>query len=519
MLLRLIQIWLTVIRYGLSSHPRPVKIRLILQSLGGAFVKLGQILALRADIVSEALARELLNLLDQLSPVSGHTVQQILRQELRGEVKDLFQKFDFLPLASASLAQVHRATMWTGEEVVVKVQRPEIAGILQTDFQILVWAGRVLDLLGSPLPIPAKRVVKEFIDWTGKELDFRKEAENAERLQQIQTKLEGVIIPKIFSQYTTRRVLVEEFIPGQTLKAILVTDAFSSFDPARLAALLIESTMQQYFLLGSFHADPHAGNLIAKGNGMLGYVDFGIIGRASLEHRVAMANFVRHTVQKNYPAAITAFLHLGLVKRLTSDLPYLLVEEGFMNLFTQGLGVFKTVVIKKFAKIVNRWHEAVADKEAGFGEKSAAGTFLRFLRMVSRLRLRLEPDILLFIKTLIAVDAICLKLNPAFNLPHTIKQVFTKPSYSFLFAPQSLATLNQPLEQLTICSNNQEKTDKLKEYYWDWLSAIITWDESAFRKALHAGKEKEVTYPSPSPRDGGLPSWIVEMQKSMRRSS
>lgn len=506
-------------KYYLKNLPRAVRIRLIIQTLGGAFVKFGQMLALRSDLISSALAYEFLNLLDRMPPIPKEEIRTAVHQELGKEIEEIFMDFKFSPLATASFAQVHRAVTFANEQIVVKIQRPQIAQILESDFKILYFLASFIDFFGYKSPVRAKDMFREFAQWTWRELDYLLEAKNAENLQIQQKNSLIVKFPKIFWECTTKKILVEEFIEGMNIKNLLLENKpLESFDPKIVSHRLVENAMREYFLWGRFHADPHAGNIMINGNS-IGYVDFGIVGEGTLEQRIAMANFVKHTANKNYPQAITAFLHLGLTERFCRDLPYLLGDEKFMDLFIRGVGVFKQIVTKRFAKIVNLWHEAIGKNDAPLSKKSAAKVFLKFLRIARSYRISLNPQIVIFIKTLIAVDTISLTLNPQFNLVQTIQQVFNQSEYAGLFSPEAVGISNSGLAQLDkpVAKKDPHKTQTLKDYYKEWFYEFAEKHEKEFRVAFKMEEQKNINKKLTEVNVGKekLPYWIIDIQQAL----
>ena len=474
---------------------------MIFQNLEGVFIKLGQILALRSDIVSGPLALELLNLLDQANQIPWKTVREVISHELSGKPKEVFLEFEETPIAAASFAQIHRAKTWDGEAVIVKVQRPEILKQIEIDFLLLRRFARLIDWFWSS-PVKARKIISEFEAWTKQELDYIQEGKNCEALGG----------PKVFWQYTTKRILVEEFVEGVSLKEVIANPyLFSEIDGELISKKLIEDTMRQYFLNGFYHADPHPGNILVNNHNSLVYVDFGIVGTNQLEQRLAMANFVRHAISGNYHMAVSFFLHLGTVKRLKADLPYLLQDEKFMDLFTAGLAVLKNAVIDRFARIMDRWFRAVASRQALFHEKSAAKTFLEFLRLAGSYGIVLDRELVIFVKTLAAVDAISLKINQNFNLLAVIREVFAQPEYASLFNREGLAVLDLVWDKSeTVLKKDSEKNVILKEYYLNWFARIAERHEKQFRQAFKKQERKE----QPAPAAGQ--SWIASMQQALK---
>lgn len=513
MLKRFFQIFLTVLKYSAINAPRPVKIRLIFQDLKGAFVKLGQILALRSDVVSTELAFELLKLLDDMDSISESEVEGVFRREFGKSPEEIFAKFEKTPIAVASFGQVHKALTFDGQTVAVKIQRPEIQKTVLADLKLIKFAAQLVDALGLVKGLSATKVAREFTRWTWDELNYLQEAEQADFLQ-AQEQGANVKFPKIFWPYTTKKILTEEFIEGRSIKELLSGNTVH--DARELSRLLIANTVHQYFLGTRFHADPHAGNILVD-EGRLAYVDFGIVGKNRLEHRIAMANFVKYSVDKNYDRAITAFLHLGFVQKFSQDLPYLLTDQSFMESFTEAFPIFKDIASRRFAKIMDRWHGALEHPALPFVERSAAKTFLEFLQMIQTYQLAMHEEVVLFLKTLIAVDAISLQINPQFNLVKTIQEIFAEAEYASLFSKEAFAALDRPLVELKVTPvPDSERAQKLKDYYEDWLLAIYEMHEQEFSQAWKK-KTQEIKKPPVSKKDG-LPEWIVEMHKVLKHS-
>ncbi len=191
----------------------PVRIRMIFQSCGGVFVKFGQMLALRSDIVSVPLAFELLNLLENLPPTPTSKIRDHIERELGQSIDSIFASFEDTPLAIASFAQVHRASLHDGRNVVVKVQKPLIADIVKIDLGILHIVAILIDIFSSHRPISLRSVYKEFSVWTLRELDYELEAEAIEKFTGLMT-LPFVKAPSVVREYTATGVLTESYISG-----------------------------------------------------------------------------------------------------------------------------------------------------------------------------------------------------------------------------------------------------------------------------------------------------------------
>ena len=252
-----------------------------LEAMGPTFVKLGQVLSGRPDLIPEAYIRALERLQDRVKPFSDAEAQQIVEDELSVRISKAFASFDPQPLAAASLAQVHRARLRDGREVVVKVQRPNIATQIADDFEVIAQIARFLDEHNEW----AKRrrlaaIVEELRQSVMLELDYEREAQN---LKAMLRNLEGfdlLYVPQPIENYFTRRVLTMEYVAGTKITA-LGPLARMEMDGARLAEQLFNAYLKQVLVDGLFHADPHPGNLFLTDDGHLVLLDLGMVGRTT----------------------------------------------------------------------------------------------------------------------------------------------------------------------------------------------------------------------------------------------
>jgi ubiquinone biosynthesis protein len=245
-----------------------------LQEAGGVFVKFGQFLSARTDLVPEAIALELSGLQDDVAPTAAQAVRAVIRGELGPSVDELFVEFDERPLAAASIAQVHRARLASGAEVIVKVQRPDIERLVDRDLDILLRLAATLEERAWARRIGAVALARGFADSLHQELDFRVEAQN---LVVVAANERSLRIPHVYRELSTRRVLVEEFIDGRTLRT--VREELTPAQRTQLARSLLDGVFTQILTSGVFHGDPHAGNILVDGRGRVALLDFGSVGR------------------------------------------------------------------------------------------------------------------------------------------------------------------------------------------------------------------------------------------------
>jgi predicted unusual protein kinase regulating ubiquinone biosynthesis (AarF/ABC1/UbiB family) len=240
------------------------RFRSLAVELGGMQIKLGQFLSSRADIVPDAVRRELAGLQDEVPPAPAGHVLEVIIEELGAPPSELFLSFDPEAVAAASLGQVHFATLHDGREVAVKVQRPYIDQIIEVDLSAVTWVAR---LIKNYPPIRRRADLEALLDEFGRvlvqELDYVQEARNAETFRQNFTGVQGVYIPEIFPRYTSRRVLVMERIGGLKINDLATLEA-AGVSRVELAARLNNCYLKQFFIDGFFHADPHPGNLFVR---------------------------------------------------------------------------------------------------------------------------------------------------------------------------------------------------------------------------------------------------------------
>lgn len=306
-----------------QGNAGPVLVITVLQDLGGAWAKLGQALAMRSDLLPERYCKELMTLLNQMKPFPFDAVRDILRSELGDDWERRFTGFEPDPFAAASIGQVHRATLRNGERVAVKVQRPGIEQIIAADIHLMYRVARLLDrreLLGATRCLD---VIREFERWTLDELDFTIEARHAKTLGEQARDDYRERSPTVYDDFTKKRVLTTSLLEGiplltivQALKALQGQDrtdycqklASHGCRLDRIAQNLLWNTLNQVFQQGYFHADLHPANLYVMPDNVIGYVDFGIIGRLHESQRNSLAYYALHLFLGDVEGSVQEFM-------------------------------------------------------------------------------------------------------------------------------------------------------------------------------------------------------------------
>lgn len=358
-----------------------------LKFAGPSFIKLGQILSVRPDLVGEEMAIILSSFQDHLPPFSKSIVKEILAHEFGLQAETFFAEFNFTPVASASIAQVHKAKLKDGTVVAVKILRPQIAKIMNRDI-------RTLRLLIKIISCFSQYLAKSFLDIahllkqvSRDELDLLQEAANASRLKEELQNLEGFYVPKIFWKDSTSKVLVLEWldgIPFSNSKAI----AESTFDKKQIAKNFVISYFEQVYTHGFFHADMHPGNLFLLRSGDIAVVDFGIMGKIDKKTRIAIAEILIGFLQRDYKRVAEIHIEAGLVPTGTN------VDD--LALSCRKIG--ETIVGSSVKDI------------------SVARLLTNLIIMTRDYKMVTRPELLLLQKTLLLVEGVGMTLDPNLNI-------------------------------------------------------------------------------------------------------
>ena len=287
------------------------RMRRAIEELGPTFVKFGQIMSTRPDILPLELITELKKLQDQVAPLPFSEIRKVIEAECPDH-DACFLSIEEVPVASASIAQVHRATLKDGTPVALKIQRPGIRDVIETDIVILEsFAERVERYYPQYKVYNPRGIIADFAVQIRKELDFLRDGRNADRLRSNMQGLEKIRVPQIYWEYSTRRILVMEFIEGVRVDHVEEIKAFG-VDPKEIADRGFNAYMQQIFEDGFFHGDPHPGNLLVSKDGTLSFLDFGIVGVIYPERRFSFVHLLSAMVYQDPELMIKALEHLGI---------------------------------------------------------------------------------------------------------------------------------------------------------------------------------------------------------------
>lgn len=285
-----------------------------LHQLGPTFIKIGQTLSTRADLVPLPAMIELSSLQEDVEPFASHIAFGLIEHELGAPPQQLFAEFNPQPIAAASLCQAYKAVLRDGRDVVVKVQRPDLARILAHDVQALeAVADEVMTYPSLCRHTDWPGVVQEFARTTFEEIDYIREGRNADRFRHNFRSNERIYIPRIIWRLTGRRVLTIEYVGGAKVTDDAAIDALG-LDREELTKIGANFYLKQLLEDGFFHADPHPGNMRLMADGRIGIFDFGMVGRISPELKQSMINAFMHVIKREYRALVDDFVDMGFLE-------------------------------------------------------------------------------------------------------------------------------------------------------------------------------------------------------------
>ncbi|MBI4225676.1 AarF/ABC1/UbiB kinase family protein [Candidatus Roizmanbacteria bacterium] len=468
-------------KIGLSQFPRHKLIKKFFEEAGGAFVKFGQILALRVDVLSKNFSLELFDLFDNYKPFPFEEVKRIFQEELGVFPEKIFKHFEKEPFASASFAQVHGAKLKNGETVVVKVQRPDVLGKIAVDFLLIDLLSVIADLFFKIEALPWREFAKEFKIWTRKELDYQTEAENMDKIYNnlLINKITDVVIPKIYHRISTKKILVQDYIDGVPLSRALKEIRKGNLDAEKLKKMNIDikktpvtltlEILREYFIDGFFHADPHPGNILLLKDGKIGLIDFGIVGE-SAPRRQAFMRFLLAGAKSKYEKsqkiyeefAFYAFQFSGekIEQIISSALPASLEQnkiEKFMKILTIHF-------LEYFKRVETKIREDLAVMKIDY-----TAMILQMLKFVARYQIKLPKQMVIFIRALSIIGFLAKEMDIEFNASQALVKFFQKYPEERLPKIDSSAT---PYKRL----GREEAIDRLN----NWLAYLIEIDPKLY---------------------------------------
>jgi ubiquinone biosynthesis protein len=386
---------LNIPRWAFRGKPLPKeelshaqRLRTTLEELGPTFIKLGQLLSTRSDLLPPEYLIELRLLQDEVPPAPWDEIKVEIESELDAPIEDIFEFIDHTPLASASLAQVHAARLLSGDSVVVKVQRPHVEETVNLDLDILYdLASLAQNRTAIGERYSASDLADEFSYALRDELDFRREGRNMDQFRENFKGQEHIYVPQVYWDYTTQRVIIQEHIRGIKIDDIDFLDQ-AGYDRHRLADYAADFVLKEILEDGFFHADPHPGNILVLRGEKLGILDFGTVGRLEKNDRANLARLLITVIQMDFDGIVNQLMRMGIAdynvdqEQLERDLRRLLIR--YYDLPLQEIPAAE--VVKGLEPIIYKHH------------------------------LRIPSDYWLLIKTIVLMQGVGLTLDPDFDI-------------------------------------------------------------------------------------------------------
>ncbi|MEH2105805.1 ABC1 kinase family protein [Nostoc sp.] len=398
-----------------NDRRRATQLRVLLTQLGPAYIKIGQALSTRPDLVPPVYLEELTKLQDQLPPFPNEIAYQFIKEELGAPPEEVYAELSAQPIAAASLGQVYKGKLKTGEEVAVKVQRPDLREGITIDLYILrnlaAWVQKKVKRVRSDLV----GILDELGDRIFEEMDYIHEGENAERFFELYGHIKDVYVPKIYWEYTNRRVLTMEWINGTKLTQTEEISA-QGINARYLIEVGVQCSLRQLLEHGFFHADPHPGNLLATTDGKLAYLDFGMMSEIKPPQRYGLIEAIVHVVNRDFEGLAKDYVKLDFLSPETDLTP---IIPAFARVFADAEG----------ASVADLNIKSITD------ELSA---------LMYEYPFRVPPYYALIIRSLVTLEGIAIYIDPSFKVlseayPYVSKRLLTDP------APQLRASLQDLL--------------------------------------------------------------------------
>jgi predicted unusual protein kinase regulating ubiquinone biosynthesis (AarF/ABC1/UbiB family) len=387
-----------------KQRRRAIQLREILTKLGPAYIKVGQALSTRPDVVPPVALEELTKLQDQLPPFPNEIAYRFIEEELGASPDEIYAELSPTPIAAASLGQVYQGKLKTGEVVAVKVQRPDLEKCVTLDIyimrQLATWVQDNIKQVRSNLVAIADELASRIFE----EMNYAQEGRNAEKFAQFYGHMPEIYVPKIYWEYTGKRVLTMEWIAGTKLTNIQEVQA-KGIDATHLVEVGVECSLRQLLENGFFHADPHPGNLLAMSDGRLAYLDFGMMSTILPYQRYGLVEAIVHLVNRDFDALAYDYVKLDFLNEDTDLKP---IVPALTNVFSNALG----------ASVAELNFKSITDQMSA---------------MMYEFPFRVPAYYALIIRSMVTLEGIAIGIEPDFKVlskayPYVAKRLLTDPS-------------------------------------------------------------------------------------------
>lgn len=444
-------------RKGYEKLSSAERLRLAFEELGPTFIKFGQILSTRPDFLPPDYIYELEKLQDKVLPVETLRIRECIEKELNKPLNQVFKEFDEKPVASASLSQVHKAVLYNGEIVALKIQKPGIRNTIELDLSILESFADVLEkrLRNGPFRSP-KAVVAEIKKALRKELDFLNEAHNFDKFRNNFKGIDYIKVPNVYWDLTTEKLLTMEFIEGVKISEITQEKYRQQFDLKKIADRAAEALLKQILLDGFFHADPHPGNLFVQPPDTIVMLDVGMTGHLEERTIIIIAKTLRAANEKDYSHIIRGLEDLGLVVQKIDKFSLRQDLDELIELYSDR--PFKTISMAKMNQ--------------------------QILEIMMRHKMAIPSNLVMMLRSISIAESVGKQLEPDFNM-FSLVQPFVRKIYFKLYSPRRWKERG-----VNVMDESVELVEHLPHHLSDLLRKLR---EGQFEVKLEHHKLEEIT--------------------------
>lgn len=449
----------------LYRFPPDKTIKGFFEEAGGSFIKFGQLLALRVDVLPREYSFEMFDLLDNVKPFSYADVKEIFLEDLGAAPEKIFKDFQKEPFASGSFGQVHAAKLDDDTIVAVKIMRPGIDETVQADFIVVDFVVFLADMFFKISGLNWKDFAEEFKRWTLQELDYQTEAENAEKLRSTLAPNSLIVIPKMYPRISTKRILVQEYIDGYPLTRVLRGMKEGKIDHEGLTKLginlkkvphtLTYELLHQYFFSGFFHADLHPGNIILLQNDKVGLIDFGIMGSTLPVNQLSFIRFLEAIGDFNFKESTFYFADV-----VSDDLKQMIQSAFPASIDQKQVDEFIRILSDHLAQTVET---TVRNSLKDLKEMKTDYTvvFMRIMGIAESYKIKLPKEMAIFIKALSTLGLVSKEMDYDFHLQKDFKLFFE-------IHPEETIP-----DSLTVRNLKRISRDRALERLNNWLSYLM----------------------------------------------
>lgn len=471
-----------LLKFGLYRKPKQKILRNFFEEAGGSFIKFGQLLALRVDVLPKEYALEMIGLFDNVKPFPYEDVERTFLQELGATPQKIFKDFQKVPFASASFGQVHGAKLENDHIVAVKVLRPGIEDKVAADFLVINLLAFFADIFFKINALPWKEFAKEFTKWTQEELDYQIEAGKMETIYKNASVNKNIVVPKVYRHLSTKKIIVEDYIEGIPLSRVLLGLKDGRLTPEKLEKrginikkiphVITQEFLREFFMDSIFHADPHPGNILLLQNNRIALLDFGITGKRLESNMAAFVKFLKSGVKHDMKQAVYHFADLtseNLKNMIGSALPATTSQQQLEDIMYILSDHFSTVVSKISQE---------GRKEIETMKKDYVVLFLEIVKVSRQFKVKLPKEAVMAIRVLSILGFLMKQLNQEYKIMNEIGYFFDKYPENVVLKDSDYAPTFKRISR-----------EKAINQLNDWLAYLVEIDPSLYQLVKDKFKE------------------------------